>query len=354
MPKIFVLYSGMTDITGPMIAEKLGADHGKNLPNLNRGDTVVAWGAKLQKGYNYDVLEPAIVINHPLNVKLASNKLEAIRKFKEAGVKTPPYFEVGSTGAEGVLSKLNQGDKHIRFPIIGRTKRHQGGTGFFLCIQPYDVKAAISNGAQYFVNHIPIKEEFRLHIFDGKVIDARKKIPQGNPVVNWVNEETEGIIEKIRRNTEGDGNFSKIKDVIKFTLEYIADKAVELPDTKIRSNHRGWKFAAASNPPADLVTEARKAVKALSLTFGAVDCIIGEDNKPYVIEVNTGPGIKSDGTLKAYVNAIKAYIKKEKSKKSQPSTKGGRKGAITMLEDLSDEEAEVLIKALTKLTGRKK
>jgi hypothetical protein len=344
---LFVLYSGATDVTGPIIADKLGASHGKDLPTLRKGDVVISWGAKLPQGYDYKVLDGVVTVNHPKSVKLASNKLEAMNKFKLAGIKIPSFMPV-TAGAEGILAEVKKANGTIKYPIIGRTKRHQGGTGFFLCIQPFDVKTAVENGAMYFVNHVPIKKEFRLHVFDGKVIDAKEKVPQSNPLANWVNEEAEDILDKLRKNTEGGkAGIDKIAGVVKFALEQVANTAVELPDTKIRSNHRGWKFVNAKSVSEALKQEAVNAVKALDLVFGAVDCVESDDGKIYIIEVNTGPGLKTEGTLNAYLEAINAYVSKSKTKKPSAKT-----AIQDILGDLDDDEANALLSALSKISKR--
>ena len=55
--------------------------------------------------------------------------------------------------------------------------------------------------------------------------------------------------------------------------------------------------------------EAEEAVLALGLDFGAVDLVLCKDTGlPYVLEVNTAPGLHSPTVLAAYVEAIKEML----------------------------------------------
>jgi D-alanine-D-alanine ligase-like ATP-grasp enzyme len=68
--------------------------------------------------------------------------------------------------------------------------------------------------------------------------------------------------------------------------------------------------------PADLRDVALQAVKALDLHFGAVDIIWNKkDNKCYVLEVNTAPGVEGTST-EIYADSIKAYLQKQQNAKS--------------------------------------
>jgi hypothetical protein len=107
------------------------------------------------------------------------------------------------------------------------------------------------------------KREYRVHVFQGVVID---------------------LVAKCKRN--GD---TETGDYIRnHSRGYIfARNSVKIPDS-VRSN---------------LSSLAVSTISALGLDFGAVDIIRSTENKLYVLEVNTAPGL--DGTtLRAYINAI--------------------------------------------------
>jgi glutathione synthase/RimK-type ligase-like ATP-grasp enzyme len=107
------------------------------------------------------------------------------------------------------------------------------------------------------------KNEYRVHVFKGKVIDVQQK----------------------KRRIGVDAN------------------------SLVRNHSNGWVYARADiEPPEKLLLSAVEAVRLLGLDFGAVD--IGHrviDNKVFVFEVNTAPGIEGT-TLQRYVNAFNNYI----------------------------------------------
>lgn len=104
------------------------------------------------------------------------------------------------------------------------------------------------------------KNEYRVHIFNGEVIDITQK--------------------------------KKRKDA-------------EFVDTKIRNHKNGWVYAREGiTIPDDLEQQALNTIQAVDLKFGAVDLIWNEhENKSYVLEVNTAPGLVGT-TLSKYVDAF--------------------------------------------------
>jgi D-alanine-D-alanine ligase-like ATP-grasp enzyme len=65
----------------------------------------------------------------------------------------------------------------------------------------------------------------------------------------------------------------------------------------------GWKISYTGGAPQIVVSEARKAMQALELDFGAVDVLYSPEGGVWVLEVNTCPGLDS-GTLQRYVDAF--------------------------------------------------
>ena len=120
---------------------------------------------------------------------------------------------------------------------------------------------------QLYTKYKKKKKEFRVHVFRGAVVD---------------------VAEKRRRNKAA---------------------RPEHFDGYIRNHGNGWVFCRDDiTRPADLDQLAVAAVRALGLDFGAVDIIWNErDNKSYVLEVNTAPGLEGT-TLEKYKNAILGWI----------------------------------------------
>lgn len=119
--------------------------------------------------------------------------------------------------------------------------------------------------APLYVKYIPKKAEFRVHVFNGKVIDVQQK-----------------------RRVQG---FSGERQ------------------SRIRNTSTGWVYCRQDIREPDSLREiALGAVTRLGLDFGAVDIIWNEKlNKCFVLEVNTAPGLEGT-TVKSYANAIKEYL----------------------------------------------
>ena len=114
--------------------------------------------------------------------------------------------------------------------------------------------------APLYVQYKKKKHEYRVHVFNGEVIDVTQKKKR---------------------------------------------KGAEFLDTKIRNHKNGWIYAREDiTEPHDLRDQACRAMVATDLKFGAVDLIWNElENKSYVLEINTAPGLVGT-TLTAYVDAI--------------------------------------------------
>ena len=120
--------------------------------------------------------------------------------------------------------------------------------------------------APLYTKYIRKEKEYRLHVFNGQVIDAVEK----------------------RRKT----GFKENNDYNKY----------------VRSYEQGWIFArdgiAVTQATKD---EAIKACRALGLDFGAVDIVMNRKNIPIVLEVNTAPGLQGT-TLANYKKAVSEWF----------------------------------------------
>jgi len=289
----YLWYSGATDITGIAIAEALGISSGKNAPR-NR-DIVIGWGTKTSENVN---LGNANVLNHPNAIRKNRNKfsvLETLKANRQLSSNVAKFFS-----SDVIRRAVEREDATL--PLIGRTNYHQGGKGLWTCLTKSHVEKAISDGAQYFQEYIDIKTEYRLHVFDGKVMYAVKKVE--NPTeAGWIAQRKEKVLDYARKNEVNiDVN----------TLNYVLGRVVKevvLPDRIVRSNKRGWKFSsvAINTLSAALKNAAIKSVEAVGLDFGAVDCAINVSDHPFIIEINTGPGLQGT-SLNKYIAAFREKI----------------------------------------------
>lgn len=366
MTDLYVAYSFSTDVTGMELANALGAKGNKGIPKMKPGDIMIGWGAKQGEVFTPDKLKGVLCINSPTVTKNASNKLLALRKMKEAKVAIPDFVEVT---AGKLASKITH------YPVIGRSKRHQGGKGFWLCLTPGDVTEAIKAGAEYFLKHINNVAEYRVHVFGKDIISIQRKEHQNNPHKTWVTEQ----VELAKKNAEKNEETFSAADAKATAMAYevmLKKGQIEIPDPLIKSNHRGWKLTNinVTNAPANVVTQAKNAVKALDLDFGAVDCIVNENNEVFIVEVNTGPGL-SDGTLAKYVTAFKEKINSLMPKKATPApqpvdapkavlpkttnaaaapTLGGTEFVLETIGEMDDTDVAALIRFARKLAQNRK
>lgn len=176
---------------------------------------------------------------------IAINKLDALTALKAAGIAVP-YFTTDKEKAQ----KWN-----VRRTVLARKKlRSSGGDGIVVCPPGSELP-----NAPLYVRYIPKKVEYRVHVWNGTVILCQQK--------------------RLRNG---------------------------MPHGMICSHQHGWVFTLTNvNVPQDAQDMAVRAVAALNLTFGAVDLILSQtENKSFILEVNTAPGIAGETTVEAYKQAI--------------------------------------------------
>jgi hypothetical protein len=143
---------------------------------------------------------------------------------------------------------------------LPRRNNHMGGRDLLR----HDMGAGVD--VDFWSKKENIVEEYRLHIFNGKSIRAGVKV-----------------------HREDFPN----------------------PHPWIRSFDAGWRIHYAGfSSTKEMRTLAAAAVKALGLTFGAVDIAKRADGTLMVLEVNRAPGIEG-GTVEAYAEKIAAYVRGE-------------------------------------------
>jgi glutathione synthase/RimK-type ligase-like ATP-grasp enzyme len=367
MPKgVYIYYSGATDKTGQALAEALEIEGGRNKPKTAQS-IVIGWGAKTKDKVN---LGKAKVINHPDAIKVNRNKLTALQLMEKAKVNVAPFAP-----AENAIAELGKKGSTLGLPLIGRTNYHQGGANFFTCLTQTHVKETINllnkklGKKGYFQNYIDVDSEFRLHVVNGEVIYAQRKVARDNLKEAHVNDQ----LDKIKRMAEKKGK--KVdEETLKFAMEYQGGK-IAGPDLVIKSNTRGYKFSNVKleNVNKGLAGEAIKAVAALGLDFGAVDCVLDTDGKAWIIEVNTGPGLEGTafknyvGAFSKMINDILAPPKKEAPKTSTAKKTTAKAPAVApkpskvdpeklrmladMLENASEEERDAVASVASRMFG---
>lgn len=205
-------------------------------------DLVIGWGASEAPRWDRANL---VYLNRPENVKTAVNKLQTFRKLKEAGIPTPPWTD-SKEEAELWAEKAR---------VFCRTKLEgHSGEGIVVAGNSSEIVPA-----RLYTKYIPKSEEYRIHVFDGRVIDCQQK----------------------RKKRDAQPGL-------------------------IRSVQNGYVFCRANlKLPEGIQELAIRAVSALNLDFGAVDIIVAKRSQELlVLEVNTAPGLEGS-TLGAYALAIR-------------------------------------------------
>lgn len=208
-------------------------------------DIQINWGSSTIPGWVHNSMK-----NIPESVAVSANKLTAFNALNRARVSIPEYTA----------------DRHVAnaWRAEGSTvfERHtlsgSGGDGVVV-IPP---TAATVGAAPLYTKYIKKKNEYRIHVFGGVIIDQQEK--------------------RRRRDLPDDNR-----------------------QTLIRNLANGYVFCHDDVAPHDDVrAQSIAAVTALGLDFGAVDVIWNERRgEAYVLEVNTAPGLEGQ-TVDAYKRAI--------------------------------------------------
>lgn len=209
------------------------------------GDTILNWGCTTLSSTVSEV-SGGKIINPPERVDATADK----KRFF-LGCWTNPLIRVPLwTTDPGIASGWRQ--------CVSRTLlRASGGRGIVIT-----EKGETPPQAPLYVEYIPKRAEYRIHVIGGEVVDCQRKIrnPDTEPT-NW----------------------------------------------RIRSHDNGFIFARESGQPTDESKQmAIETIKHFGLDFGAVD-IIENRRGSFVLEVNTAPGLEGQ-TLTTYTEKLKELI----------------------------------------------
>jgi glutathione synthase/RimK-type ligase-like ATP-grasp enzyme len=219
--------------------------------DYSKDDLIVNWGRSWAPPWGYKV--PAKnILNHWSKLGNAIDKIQSFVLFTKAGVPTPDW----TTSKSEALSWIKGGSK-----VFCRTKTTSfEGRGIVVATKPSELV-----DAPLYTKLFNTYQEYRCHVFNGKVID--------------------------------------------FTQKKLRNGYKEIPNRGeyVRSWANGWIFARQGVVlPKGMEEIAIAATKAVGLDFGAVDLAVDAKGNVVVFEINTAPGIEGT-TLKKYAEAITAY-----------------------------------------------
>lgn len=251
--KTMIAYSNRSCVTGKELREALDAVR-KKTNKKAKCDLFIRWGNTEQ----FNSLKYKKELNSLEAVLRTSNKLTMLETMLAAGVATLQF----STDLSVIESfKDREGNVYIR--------NKQGVVRYG---NDYDAARDL-----YFSRPIRFKRrEYRVHVFNGKVLGAYEKVPLS-------------LAEGQPRNAETLPKLFK-SDTCRFVR---CDLEVDENGLNPRVN------AAAQQMCID-------AVNSLGLTFGGIDLVRNKHSEFTVVEVNSAPGLNGLN-VERWVQAIKEY-----------------------------------------------
>lgn len=199
------------------------------------------------------------IINDPSVTNKASHKVSFFETVAANGVPAPTILY----NLDSAMSLIAKGKN-----VVGRllANSHSGKGIVF-----YDDLHAFQK-AKFYTEYIPKKEEYRVHIFRGEIIDFQKKA---------------------LRKTDAKGVAVDPKNI----------------DFRVRNLANGFVFIRDNIKPSEKVFEvALAAFNCFPLDFGAVDIIWNEKrNQAYALEINTAPGLEGQ-TINSYTKAFRTLL----------------------------------------------
>lgn len=261
---MFILPYKMASASAKALAGELGITRIRTEASRfkgNEGKTVINWGNSEVS----DEVAKCNIINKPECVAIASNKLKFFQKME---VHNDSLYELDDWSGEGFIrvpkhtTSQNTANIWLRSGCMV-VERHKltgnSGEGIVLA------ESGEVGAAPLYVQYIPKKQEYRVHVAGGKVVDLQRKAR--------------------RRDVED---------------EHI--------NWRIRNHDNGFIFQRNDLVvPHQVREQALNACVACGLDFGAVDIIFNErSSKAYVLEINTAPGLTGQ-TLEGYVERFRNW-----------------------------------------------
>lgn len=240
----------------PQTNQQIGAYVAAYHTNTKAG--IINWGSGSCKPA---VREQApVFLNSTAAVNLCRDKLKFF-KAMDGEVRIPDFTADLDTALE--WGRAGQ-------EVLGRDP--QGSAGTDIVFFSEDPIAFATK--KLFVKYKKKKAEFRLHIMDGKLLFAQKKV---------------------LRTSDISGQPINPADV----------------DFRVRNHRNGFIFQRNDvHVPEDVKVQSFKAIARTGLDFGAVDVIYNEyEDKAYVLEVNTAPGLEGS-SIDEYVSGLRGLYNK--------------------------------------------
>lgn len=194
-----------------------------------------------------------------LNETIPGNKLKELITLNRAGVAVPPF-------TNNIDDNLTIGLEPGQW--LPRTLQHRAAADLL------NMRAGEMPTRPFYVQRLSLSQEFRIHVF---------------------------------RPSASEDRYVSIRAGLKVASRPDAHPWIRTLDTGWNVDY-GTACQAALRSRSAIREQAKLAVKALGLDFGAVDVGVTHDGRATVLEVNTAPGLRNAQTANAYARHIAARM----------------------------------------------
>ena len=237
MKTLHVLFTARTAVTGRALTAELQSiapadvrvtgSTGSSRPV----NFLVRWGNSSSVDY-----EPEEVFQDRQAVANTSDKLAMLECFKADNVPCPKWY------------RHDEFSRITRFPIVVRKRDHFKGQGFWTVNNRQELQRFASSRF-YAVEIIDVAHEYRVFVYNGKIMEINKKIQDNRPI-------TAGLNPLIKNHTNG----------------WVCRRG-------------GFEV------PEGIRHVAKYATEALGLDFSACDVYVDRNGNKGLFEANTAPGL---------------------------------------------------------------
>lgn len=339
----YIWYSLGSDVSGPKLAEALGFTHGKKTPGLKDLQVLVGWGCKAEsrEKYNPETIKTAVangelrVINHPVNITAARNKLALLQALHAANIQVPGFVDIRNATAAGVVdflsSEIDIG--HMTFPCVGFNEFHKGKPVFCWTKEDLEQVAAINKSRKkdavkiHYFRSLLQGTEYRIHVFRDEALCAETKVLSADPIETTA----KSLFGKLTKRARKDKiNLGATEQELRWVVDELAADLLRGPSHLQKSVQHGWELQATDlgQVPAAVISTAINALDAAGLDMGAVS-VVFEENSAMVTNIISAPGL-NEAQLQFYVEAVQDFVAAEPSeKKGAPAGEEGEPTAST-------------------------
>lgn len=235
------------------LAEAMGIKRLKHEGSKYKGSDkkiVINWGSSSVP----DEVKKSRILNPTNVVALCSNKLNFFKALSGKGVTIPDWTDDYDQAIKWVT------DGHV---VCARTVLSGHSATGLVLMDKDNPKSFVK--APLYTKYVPKKDEYRVHVVAGKVIDVQRKALRNG----WLEEHGGDVNYKVRNLANG--------------FVYVRQDVVA---------------------PKQVMEEAVKAAEIVKLDFGAVDVVFNaKKDAAYVLEINTAPGLEG-ASVENYAKAL--------------------------------------------------